>query len=77
VTDRICGILLLKANILIIVWYRFKATTREVNEIFLKKEMKEKDADFIQYTTTVIATLMNLAKKNIPKVKKSQKYISI
>jgi len=42
---KICGISLLEANILIIVWDRDNVTTREVHEAFLKKEMKEKDLE--------------------------------
>jgi len=71
-TDKICGISLLEANILIIVWDRDNVTTREVHEAFLKKEMKEKDVDFTPYTT-IMSTLNGLAKKNILKVNKSQK----
>jgi predicted transcriptional regulator len=69
---KICGISLLEANILIIVWDRDNVTTREVHEAFLKKEMKEKDLDFTPYTT-IMSTLNGLAKKNILKVNKSQK----
>jgi predicted transcriptional regulator len=70
--DKICGISLLEANILIIVWDRDNVTTREVHEAFLKKEMKEKDVDFTPYTT-IMSTLNGLARKNILKIDKSQK----
>ena len=70
--DKICGISLLETEILLIVWDRGKVTTREVHEIFLKKEMKEKDGSYTPYTT-VMSTLNSLAKKNILNVNQSQK----
>jgi predicted transcriptional regulator len=70
--EKICGISLLEANILLIVWDKQRITTREVHEAFLKKEIKEKDGGFTPYTT-VMSTLAGLAKKNILKVNKSQK----
>jgi predicted transcriptional regulator len=70
--EKNCGISLLEANILLIVWDRGRITTREVHESMLKKEMKEKDEGFTPYTTAM-STLAGLAKKNILKVNKSQK----
>lgn len=69
---NIKGISNLEANILLVVWDKGNVTTREVYEIFLKKELKEKDADFTPYTT-IMSTLNSLAKKNILKVNQSQK----
>jgi predicted transcriptional regulator len=70
--NKICGISLLEADILLIVWDSGKTTTREVHEIFLKKETKEKDGGFTPYTT-VMSTLAGLARKKILKVNKTQK----
>ncbi len=69
---KINGISNLEANILLVVWDKGKVTTREVHEVFLKKELKEKDANFTPYTT-IMSTLNNLGKKNILKVNQSQK----
>ena len=69
---KINGISNLEANILLVVWDKGKVTTREVHEVFLKKELKEKDANFTPYTT-IMSTLNSLGKKNILKVNKSQK----
>jgi predicted transcriptional regulator len=71
-TDKICSISLLEADVLLIVKDRSNLTTREVYEDFLKKEVKEKHGDFTSYTT-VMSTLNSLAEKNILKVNKSQK----
>ncbi len=68
----IIGISKLEANILLVVWDKVKVTTREVHEVCLKKELKEKDADFTPYTT-IMSTLNSLARKNILKVDQSQK----
>lgn len=70
--NEINGISNLEANILLVVWDKGTVTTREVHEVFLKKELKEKDADFTPYTT-IMSTLNSLAKKNILKVNQSQK----
>ena len=70
--NNINGISNLEANILLVVWDRGNVTTREVHEIFLKKELKEKDADFTPYTT-IMSTLSSLARKKILKVNQSQK----
>lgn len=70
--DNINGISILEANILLVVWEKGKVTTREVHEVFLNKELKEKDINFTPYIT-LMATLNSLAKKNILKVNQSQK----
>ncbi len=72
VMGSISSISNLEANILLIVWDKSRVTTREVHEVFLKKELKEKDANFTPYTT-IMATLNSLARKNILKMDKSQK----
>lgn len=69
---NINGISNLEANILLVVWDKGEVTNREVHEIFLIKELKEKDSNFIPYTT-IMATMNNLAGKNILKMDKSQK----
>ncbi len=69
---NINGISNLEANILLVVWDKGNVTTREVHEVFLKKELKEKDANFTPYTT-IMATMNNLAKKNILKINQSKK----
>ncbi len=69
---NIRGISNLEANILLAVWDKGNVTTREVYEVFLKKELKEKDKDFTPYTS-IMSTLNSLAKKNILKVNTSQK----
>ena len=70
--SKINGISNLEANILLVVWDKGNVTTREVHEVFLKKELKEKDANFTPYTT-IMSTLNSLARKNILKVNQSQK----
>lgn len=69
---NINGISNLETNILLVVWHKGSVTTREVHEVFLKKELKEKDTDFTPYTT-IMSTLTSLAKKNILNVNQSQK----
>ena len=54
------------------VWEKGRVTNREVYEIFLIKELKEKDADFTPYTT-IMSTLNSLGRKNILKVNQSEK----
>ena len=66
------GISNLEANILLVVWDKGNVTTREVHEVFLKKELKEKDTDFTPYTT-IMSTLNSLARKKILRVNQSQK----
>ena len=70
--DDIKGISRLEANILLVVWDKDRVTNREVYEIFLVEELKEKDSSFTPYTT-IMATMNNLARKNILKINKSQK----
>ena len=69
---NINGISNLEANILLVVWDKGNVTTREVHEVFLKKELKEKDTNFTPYTT-IMSTLNSLGRKNILKVNQSQK----
>ncbi len=69
---NISGISNLEANILLVVWNEGKVTTREVHEVFLKKELKEKNSNFTPYTT-IMSTLSSLTRKNILKINKSQK----
>ncbi len=70
--DNIKGISKLEANILLVVWDKGNTTNREVYEVFLKEELKEKDSSFTPYTT-IMSTMNNLAKKNILKINQSQK----
>ena len=65
---NINGISNLEANILLVVWDKGNVTNREVYEFFLKKELKEKDANFTPYTT-IMSTLTSLGRKNILIVK--------
>ncbi len=69
---NIKGISKLEANILLVVWDKEKTTNREVHEVFLKEELKEKDSSFTPYTT-IMSTMNSLARKNILKINKSQK----
>ena len=55
--DNINGISMLEANILLVVWDKGEVTNREVHEIFLIEELKEKDKNFIPHTT--ITSIMN------------------
>ena len=70
--SKINGISNLEADILLVVWDRGDVTNREVHEVFLEKELKEKDADFTPYTT-IMSTMNSLVRKNILKIDKSQK----
>jgi len=70
--DNIKGISKLEANILLVVWDKGNVTTRGVHEVFLLKELKEKNKDFTPYTT-IMSTLNSLARKKILKVNQSQK----
>jgi len=63
---------MLEANILLVVWGNDRVTNREVYEVFLKEELKEKDTNFTLYTT-IMSTMNSLARKNILKINKSQK----
>jgi predicted transcriptional regulator len=69
---KISGISNLEANILLVVWDKGNTTNREVYEVFLKEELKEKDSSFTPYTT-IMSTMNNLVRKNILKIDKSQK----
>jgi len=71
--NKINSISKLEANILLVVWdIGGKVTNREVYEVFLKEEIKNKESDFIPYTT-IMSTLNSLARKNILKINQSQK----
>ena len=70
--NNIKGISNLEADILLIVWNKEKVTNRQVHEEFLKKEVKNKDSDFIPYTT-VMSTMNSLVRKKILKIDKSKK----
>ena len=70
--DNIKGISKLEANILLVVWDKGNTTNREVYEVFLKEELKEKDSSFTPYTT-IMSTMNSLVRKNILKIDKSQK----
>jgi len=50
----------LEVDIMHIAWEKKKITVREVHEILLKREMENKDKDFIPYTT-VMSTMSSLA----------------
>ena len=66
------GISKLEADILLVVWDKGKVTNREVYEIFLRKEIKEKKSNFIPYTT-IMSTMNNLAKKKILRIDRNKK----
>ncbi len=70
--SNINGISNLEANILLVVWEKGRVTNMEVYEIFLIKELKEKDSSFTPYTT-IMSTMNSLVRKNILKINKSQK----
>lgn len=70
--NNIKGISNLEADILLIVWNKGNVTNRQVHEEFLKKEVKNKDANFIPYTT-VMSTMNSLVRKKILKIDKSKK----
>ncbi len=69
---NIKGISKLEANILLVVWDKEKTTNREVHEIFLIEELKEKDSSLTPYTT-IMVTMNSLARKKILKVNQSEK----
>jgi predicted transcriptional regulator len=62
----------LEANIMLVVWEEKRITVRKLHEILLKNEMRNKDSDFIPYTT-VMSTMASLAEKKILKVDRSKK----
>ena len=70
--NNIKGISNLEADILLIVWNKGNVTNRQVHEEFLKKEVKNKDTNFIPYTT-VMSTMNSLVRKKILKIDKSKK----
>lgn len=70
--NKISSISILEANIMLIVWERKKITVREVHEILLRQELKDKDSNFIPYTT-VMSTMAGLAGKKILKVDRTKK----
>jgi len=71
--NKIFGISELEADVLLVVWdIGGKVTNREVYEVFLKEEIKNKKSDFIPYTT-IMSTMNNLAKKKILKIDRNNK----
>ncbi len=62
----------LEAEIMKIVWEKDRVTVREVHETMLKKEIADKESDFIPYTT-VMSTMTTLADKKLLKQNKSAK----
>jgi len=70
--SNICGISKLEANILLILWDRYKVTNREVYEVFLKEEIKSKKSGFISYAI-VMSTMNRLVGKNILRIDRSRK----
>jgi len=70
--SNICGISKLEANILLILWDRYKVTNREVYEVFLKEEIKSKKSGFIFYTT-VMSAMNRLAEKKILRIDRNRK----
>jgi len=73
IMNKINGISELEADVLLVVWdIGGKVTNREVYEVFLKEEIKNKESDFIPYTT-IMSTMNQLAKKKILKIDKINK----
>jgi len=70
--SNICGISKLEANILLILWDRYKVTNREVYEVFLKEEIKSKKSGFIFYTT-VMSAMNRLVEKKILRIDRNRK----
>ncbi|NQT66107.1 MAG: BlaI/MecI/CopY family transcriptional regulator [Actinobacteria bacterium] len=70
--NNIYGISKLEANVLLVVWDRGKVTNREVYEVFLKEEIKNKESGFTLYTTTM-STMNQLAEKKILKINRTHK----
>ncbi|MDD5659654.1 MAG: BlaI/MecI/CopY family transcriptional regulator [Actinomycetota bacterium] len=62
----------LEAEIMKLVWGKDKITVRKVHEELLKKEIQEKDRDFISYTS-VIAAMSGLVEKQLLKEDRSKK----
>jgi len=71
--NKINGISKLEADILLVVWdIGGKVTNREVYEVFLKEEIKNKNTGFIPYTT-IMSAMNQLAEKKILKIDKINK----
>jgi len=70
--NKIYGISKLEANVLLVVWDRSEVTNREVYEVFLKEEIKNKESGFIPYTT-IMSTMNQLAEKKILRIDKTGK----
>ena len=70
--NKIYDISKLEANILLILWDRYKVTNREVYEVFLKEEIKSKKSGFIFYTT-VMSTMNRLVEKKILRIDRNRK----
>ena len=62
----------LEADIMKIIWDRGPISVREVHEIMLRKEMEDKEAGFIPYTT-VMSTMTALADKGLLRQDKAAK----
>jgi len=62
----------LEADIMKIIWDRGPISVREVHEIMLRKEMEDKEAGFIPYTT-VMSTMTALADKSLLRQDKTAK----
>ena len=62
----------LEADIMKIIWDKGPISVREVHEIMLRKEMEDKEAGFIPYTT-VMSTMTALADKSLLRQDKTAK----
>jgi BlaI family penicillinase repressor len=62
----------LEADIMKIIWDKGPISVREVHEIMLRKEMEDKEAGFIPYTT-VMSTMTALADKGLLRQDKAAK----
>jgi len=62
----------LEADIMKIIWDKGPISVREVHEIMLRKEMEDKEAGFIPYTT-VMSTMTALAEKSLLRQDKTAK----
>ncbi len=71
--NKINGILELEADVLLVVWdIGGNVTNREIYEVFLKEEIKNKESGFIPYTT-IMSTMNQLAEKKILKINRTYK----
>jgi Predicted transcriptional regulator len=68
----ISGISSIEADIMKIIWGRGPLSVREVYEIILRKEMEDKKASFIPYTS-VMSTMIALANKGFLRQDKNAK----